>query len=83
MEREGPFDPDQNRYNFREPRVKLATFVGPQGRRLGIVKGEALIEVADHLPELTSLEALLEGGPALLEKTRRIAESASLSLSAV
>jgi 2-keto-4-pentenoate hydratase/2-oxohepta-3-ene-1,7-dioic acid hydratase in catechol pathway len=48
---------------------------------LGIVKGEALIDVVDHLPELTSLE----GGPVLLDKTRRMAEleSPTIALSTV
>ncbi|MGH6713277.1 MAG: fumarylacetoacetate hydrolase family protein [Bradyrhizobium sp.] len=65
--------------------MKLATFAGIDGPRLGIVKGDALINVSDHLPELKSLEALLEGGSDLLERTRRIAafEPTTIGLSTV
>ena len=65
--------------------MKLASYLGPRGRRLGIVNGDAIIDVAEHLPDLTSMEALIEGGPASLDRVRRIAErdSPTIELSTV
>ena len=65
--------------------MKLASYLGPRGRRLEIVNGDAIIDVAEHLPDLTSMEALIEGGPASLDRVRKIAErdSPTIELSTV
>lgn len=57
--------------------MKLLTFDAGNGARLGALTDDGIVELTGAHPDLTSMQALIEGGAGALEAARQVVDAAS------